>query len=196
MKRELSAFGKWSQHYSDYNKRDSWSAFALRGFDAEDPSFIIKPEEMSKRWKKENPERLEASCCETIAARSFPETMKLVDRIPAKKERVRMMRLAPKIGELGRHADITDRNAGTSDGKIARLHIPIVTDERCKFRTWSETGKESVSQVPVGSLWYLDVRKPHSVVNPSPKERIHLVVDVVCNEEIRKMIEASKKSKR
>ena len=36
--------------------------------------------------------------------------------------------------------------------------------------------------------WYLDVRKPHRAVNGGDDYRIHLVVDVVSNEELRKLI--------
>src|SRR4029453_4960179 len=50
----------WQQHYSSYNKRKTWTAFALHGYDAEDPGFIIKPAEMSREWKAEHPGRLGA----------------------------------------------------------------------------------------------------------------------------------------
>ena len=36
--------------------------------------------------------------------------------------------------------------------------------------------------------WYLDVRKPHRAVNGGDTHRIHLVIDVVSNEELRKLL--------
>ena len=124
---EISAFNPaWEQHYSSYNKRKSWTAIALQGFDPSDPGFIIKPAEMSKSWKQDNPERLKATCAPTIAAMAMPTVWMLAQSVPGKLERVRLMRLRASNGELTRHADITDRDAGTADGRIARLHIPNI----------------------------------------------------------------------
>jgi hypothetical protein len=59
---EIAAYAPWAQHYSSYNLRHSWTAFALRGYDAADAGFIIKPDDMSKRWQAENPARMAARC--------------------------------------------------------------------------------------------------------------------------------------
>ncbi len=192
VRRELDHIesGRWAQHYSSYNKRKSWTSFALAGFDPSDTSFIIKPSEMSKDWKAKNPERMKAECGLTALGQIMVSTMALVDRIPGKKQRVRFMRLAAGNGELTRHSDITDPEAGTKDGQIARLHIPIVTDPRCVFRSWALDGREWQLHFPQGTLCYIDTRKPHAVVNPSDVERIHLVVDVHCGPELRKLIAA------
>jgi hypothetical protein len=40
----------------------------------------------------------------------------------------------------------------------------------------------------VGQAWYLDVRKPHRAVNKGDNPRIHMVVDVVSSEELRKLM--------
>lgn len=180
----------WAQHYSGYNKGRSWTSFALQGYDPADPHFIIKPAEMSKDWKKENAARLAAPCVPTAAAKNFPTAMAIVDAIPGRKQRVRLMRLAAGGGELTRHSDITDREAGTKDGAIARLHIPIATDPRCLFRSWDLGGRERRVHIPERALAYLDTRKPHAVINPSDIERIHLVVDVYSSPELRAMIAA------
>lgn len=168
----------WAQHYSSYNKRESWTAFCLRGFDATDPGFIIKPAEMSKGWKAAHPERLHAKPEWTSAARAFPVTMTLLEQIPGEKERARFMRLRRNGGELSRHADITDRDAGLADGKLARLHVPIWTHPEVQFRAWTHRGKLLTESMTAGDLWYLDQRKPHAVLNPSGLDRVHLVVDV------------------
>src|SRR5262245_28634265 len=129
IKDELARFADyWAQHYSNYNKRKSWQAFALRGYD-DDPAFIIKPAEMAKAWKAENARRLADRPRMTKASEHFPATLSACARIaqPMGCDRIRFMRLSAKGGELGRHADITDRDAGTADGMIMRLHIPITT---------------------------------------------------------------------
>jgi hypothetical protein len=185
---EVAGFGRtlWQQHYSSYNKRESWTAFALRGYVKEDPGFIIKPAEMSKAWKDEHPALLKQRCVDVSVRSAFPATNHALRRIPAEFERVRFMRLAPKDGELSRHADITDRWAGTRDGYIMRLHIPIVTNPAVRFSAWNVLGDRIDLNFPPRSLCYLDVRKPHTVVNAGETERIHLVVDAIANPNLRR----------
>ncbi len=179
----------WAQHYSSYNKRQSWTAFALKGYALGDPGFIIKPAEMSKAWKAENPERLQALCSWTTAAEHFKYTTDLLRvKIPCLFQRVRLMKLSSKGGELTRHADITDPEAGVRDGQIARLHIPLVTAPECQFKSWGLDGDPVQMHLKPRSLNYLDTRKPHAVKNDSASERIHLVIDAVSNDWLRELI--------
>jgi hypothetical protein len=182
--------GAWADHYSGYNKRHSWTAFALLGFDPADPSFIEKPAEMNRAWKKANPERRDAKCGPTSALAHFPAAMAVAARIPGAKQRLRLMRLAPQGGELTRHADITDPEAGTGPGKLARLHIPLRTSEACSFRGWGLDGEELERHFPERALCYLDTRKPHAARNEGEVERIHLVLDCFVGPELRRMIAA------
>jgi hypothetical protein len=177
----------FGSHNSSYNKRRSWTAFALRGYVPENPSFIIKPAEMSKKWKEDNPELLKAEARNTVLADDFPFTMGIVNRIEGEKDRVRFMRLSGN-GELTRHADITDREAGVQIGNVVRLHIPIVTRKEILFSGWNLNGTKSQLHFAQGALCYLDQRKPHAVFNPSKKDRIHLVIDCRCTEGLRKLI--------
>lgn len=188
---EAEAAARWADHYSSYNKRRSWSAFALRGFDALDPGFIEKPAEMSKAWKAANPERLGAVCSDTVAAHRFPIAMGVAARIPGSKQRIRLMRLAPDGGELTRHADITDPEAGTGPGQLCRLHIPIITSPECRFQGWGLDGQAHEAHFPLGSLCYLDTRKPHAARNAGERERIHLVIDTFAGGQLRAMIASS-----
>lgn len=175
----------FAQHYSDYNKRKSWTAFALRGY-SEDPGFIIKPNEMSKGWKEEHPDLLTRRPGPTSAAAAFPATMAAVGRLAMATDRVRFMRLRSKDGELSRHADITDREAGLADGMITRLHIPIRTSDAVTFFGWSARGERLAHRFPPRSIFYLDQRKPHAVKNTDPTlDRVHLVVDCVSNATLR-----------
>lgn len=183
-----SAADSFAQHYSDYNKRKSWTAFALRGY-SDDPTFIIKPSEMSKGWKEENAALLAASPVTTKAAPLFPATMKVVEGLGLPLDRVRFMRLRSKDGELSRHADITDREAGVQDGHVTRLHIPIKTSDAVMFYGWTARGEKIEVPFPERALCYLDQRKPHSVKNTDPAlDRIHLVVDCFADAKLRKMI--------
>lgn len=178
----------WEQHYSNYNKRNSWTSFCLRGYDKDDPKFIIKPQEMSRKWKDENKERLNSIPQDTIISDLFPCTWEVVNSIPGKKDRVRFMQLRAEDGELTRHADITDREAGVSNGKVCRLHIPIITSRGVIFKGWNHRGKLIEKEFDEGTLFYLDQRKPHAVVNASEVNRIHLVIDCFSYNEVRQLI--------
>lgn len=187
---ELDAFAPWAQHYSSYNKRSSWQAFSLRGYQA-DPAFVIKPAEMSLRWKAEHVEMLSAKCEDTEAAARFPATMLIARGLAPELDRVRFMRLEAGGGELSRHADITDREAGTADGKVVRLHFPIWTNAGVRFCGWSARGEECHLHMPEGAMCYLDQRKPHTARNGGDAARVHLVVDVRSNDQIREMLRAA-----
>ena len=43
---------EYTDHYSNYNTKNSWGALSLRGY-TNDPAFITKPVEMSKKWQEE-----------------------------------------------------------------------------------------------------------------------------------------------
>jgi hypothetical protein len=173
---------EWANHYSSYNEGKSWSAISLRGF-SPNPSFIIKPSEMSKKWKQENAALLSSPVISTPAWQALPTIREVLARLgmsEGETQRVRLMRVRAGDGRLTRHADITDPEAGAAVGSIARLHIPIVSDPTCRFHAWGLDGSEMTAHLPTGSLWYLDTRKPHAVSNiGSPNDRIHLVVDAI-----------------
>jgi len=187
--KELDAFGdKFAQHYSDYNKRKSWTSFALRGYN-DDPGFIIKPSEMSKTWKEENAALLAEKPRWTEAAKHFPAAKAVVESLGLPLDRVRFMRLRSKDGELSRHADITDREAGVQDGFVTRLHIPIKTSDAVTFFSWSARGEKLAFTFPERVLFYLDQRKPHAVVNKDPAlDRVHMVIDCFADAKLRKLI--------
>jgi hypothetical protein len=141
---------------------------------------------MSKKWKEENAEMLRKKSDWTNIADKFPITKELVSRRfgGAVPDRVRFMRLTKGNGELSRHADITDREAGVQAGRVVRLHIPIYTNPKVIFQSWSHKGHKVEANMTEGSLWYLDVRKPHTAVNHGEEDRVHLVMDFYSSEEL------------
>lgn len=187
--REINAYGnRWAQHYSSYNKGKSWTAFALKGFG--NAAFIEKPAEMSRGWQALHPDKMDAKCAWTDAAEHFRATLLiLAGKLPGvRMQRIRLMRLAPGRGELTRHADITDAEAGTRDGKLMRLHIPIATNAGCIFKGWDLRGNRIEAQFPERALCYLDTRKPHAVVNTGATQRIHIVADCYATPALRAML--------
>lgn len=186
---DLARVDAWAQHYSSYNKRRSWTALALRGYDDSDPSFIIKPAEMARSWQAANPDRMAAKPGWTDLSRTLPAIMHLAERVCAHRQpdRVRLMRLAGH-GELSRHADVTDRSAGVADGRLARLHLPIVTNAHVLVQAWDKRGTKIDQHWPAGALCYLDQRGPHRVTNEAGDERVHLVIDVESDASLRDIL--------
>lgn len=181
----------YTQHYSNYNKKGAWSAISLRGY-RPDPSFIAKPVEMSKKWKQENDTWEEWKCEDTPLREKFPYVNEILSQIPTDRiERVRFMSLAPGGGELSRHTDQVDPHLGVTDGKMMRLHIPVITNPNMEFTSWSMHGIRNIVNMKEGELWYLDIRKPHMAVNNGNETRIHLVVDIEANDKCRRLLGVS-----
>lgn len=170
---------EFTDHYSTYNRAHTWSALSLRGYG--DESYIVKPAEMSQAWRRDHEDAL---------AREVRDTP-LWDRLSAcaglarwasgpggEIQRVRLMRLAAGGGELARHADIIDLDSGPEDGKVIRIHIPLLTNPDVIFRGWELDGRPAKVHMGAGEAWYLDTRKPHTAINGGSTERIHLVCDV------------------
>jgi len=177
---------EFTNHYSNYNKGNSWSAISLRGY-TPDWSFITKPEEMSKKWKAENKD-VEFKLQDTELRKMFPEVEDLLRWLPGKPHRIRFMKLTPGGGELQRHTDQVDPDAGVNDYNLMRFHFPIVTNENVTFSQWDYKAEKVSCHMKVGECWYLDVRKPHQAINAGEDMRTHLVVDVEANEDVRALI--------
>lgn len=186
----LKPLGKltFANHYSNYNKGKSWSALALRGY-SDDPTFIEKPSEVmqSKKWRSKY-ERKEWRLQNTSIYHSFPIVQNLLKALPGEPERIRFMKLAPGGGELQRHTDQADVEAGTAPGQLMRFHYPIVTNPAVQFFMWNHTGIKETHFMGVGYWHYLDVRKPHMAINGGDEDRIHLVVDLWANDDLRRLI--------
>ena len=177
---------EFTNHYSNYNKRNSWSAISLRGY-SPDWAFITKPAEMSKKWKEENKD-VEFKLQDTELRKMFPEVEDLLKLLPGKPHRIRFMNLSPDGGELQRHTDQVDPDAGVGDGKLMRFHFPIETNKEVIFNQWDWDAKLVEAHMKVGECWYIDVRKPHRAVNGGYDMRTHLVVDIEANDKVRALI--------
>lgn len=176
----------FTNHYSNYNKGKSWSAISLRGY-TEDFSFITKPDEMNKKWKNENKD-IEFKLRDTVLRKDFPEVEIIIKNFKSVPHRIRFMNLKSRGGELQRHTDQVDPDAGIMNGKLMRVHIPIVTNNNVIFEQWDCNGKNKKVNMKVGESWYLDVRKPHRAVNNGDSVRTHLVIDFESNEYLRGLL--------
>jgi aspartyl/asparaginyl beta-hydroxylase (cupin superfamily) len=110
---------------------------------------------------------------------SSADNIDLLDEAPAIRELlnelglslrlVRLMRLRAG-GAIQRHQDTF------LSTRIARLHIPIVTNDSVRFYI-----DDARCAWKPGELWYGDFSRPHWGVNEGEHDRIHLVLDVMAD---------------
>jgi Aspartyl/Asparaginyl beta-hydroxylase len=105
----------------------------------------------------------------------------VLDNLGCRINAARLLRLDPRA-EIKEHRDYV---IGWEEGEI-RIHVPVVTDDGVEF----VIGGRPVTMA-AGEAWYLDVTKPHRVVNRSDSPRIHLVVDCILDEGLAAMVQAA-----
>ena len=178
----------FSNHYSNYNT-GGWSALSLRGY-LSDPSFIIKPSEMKEKWLLQHQDKeFFLQDTELRKLLDVEDILKNLCDDPTRFHRIRIMKLGAN-SIIERHTDQVDPDIGVKVGTLPRFHVPIITNEDCKFQVWGLNGMREF-HMEQGSLWYLDTRKPHRVVNGS-SDRYHLVIDIMADEKMVDWISNSK----
>jgi hypothetical protein len=149
---------EWVAHFNRGEYEGDWSGVALRAVDGRADQ--IYPDPTATARYADTP--LLARCPylrEVLAAIRCPLTA------------VRLLRLAPR-SSIREHRDY---KLAHEHGE-ARLHIPVVTNERVAFFL-------AGARVPMaaGETWYLNLELPHRVDNQSDVARVHLLVDCLVN---------------
>ena len=172
---------EFSKVKTKYSKGDDWTAISLRGY-GPTPLDILKPNVLKSKVKTETV----LQDTSLLEEDGFQVINDILAKIPSTFERVRFMKIKANSG-IGKHSDRIDKDFGIEDGNIIRIHVPIRTNDQVEFYLWE--GKEKlVNYLEEGHYYYVDVRAPHAVTNNSDVDRIHLVIDVYVNEEIRKLL--------
>ena len=175
----------FANHYSNYNKGNTWKGMVVRGYGGL-VDFIVKPAEMVNSWKKENKEKMDWKVKDTPLRKQVPAVEKFADILgDYEHERIRILMLKEGEGELERHTDRQDVEAGIGDGQWARLHFPLQTNPKVEFKQWNADGTSTKCKMGEGELWYLDMRKPHTAVNFGEQDRYHLIIDVKSDQRLR-----------
>ena len=163
---------EFSPVVTKFNKDNQWTAISLRGYGGESTQ-IGKGGVLGTD--------IDDSLQNTVLYDTL-EMDKILDKIPAEKERVRLMKL--EAGTIiAKHTDKVDKDIKT--GKIVRLHVPVITHEEVQMTSWLPGGIAEF-HMKKGSCWWLDVSLPHKVVNKSDVDRVHLVIDIYNNDDIKK----------
>jgi hypothetical protein len=147
----------WKQHFNQNDFSGDWSGIALRSASGNETDIFSHPDSVYKN---------------TPLLDACPYFQELISMFECEKETIRLLRLAPG-SKIKEHRD---RGAGYQFGNF-RVHIVIRTHEDVSFVV--DNG-----EVPMktGECWYADFDRPHSVVNNSQEERVHLIMDCIRNE--------------
>ena len=102
----------------------------------------------------------------------------VIERLPGRKSRVRFLRLRAG-GRIYPHSDPVHQ----VDPGLVRLHVPVATSPAVEFLV-----RDVRLEMRPGETWYVDVRFRHAVHNAGDQDRVHLVVDLVANDELRALM--------
>ncbi len=168
---EVSALPSyWKAHLNTAHYMGDWTVLSLRapGGNAD----FIAGDSMG-----------EAPYADTPLMEQTPGIKELMDSLPFTPKGVRLLRLSP-----GSHIkEHRDQDLAFEQGEV-RLHFPILTHPEVAF----VVDGERIS-MRAGECWYINANLPHSVSNPGPGERIHLVVDGPVTESLRGWFERAEK---
>ena len=155
-------FGGWSVTSSTGSYQDGWVAGEEFEEDQAGPNFDMDRILKKKQFKGINEYRKPTECCGS-EARSLIAKIENLGLFPC---RVRYM-LMKAGGGTNYHRDCPD------DVYAVRLHIPIITNENCFFKTESES-----QHLLAGHSYLLKVNRLHQAVNQGQQDRVHLICDV------------------
>ena len=172
---------EFSKVKTKYSKGDDWTAISLRGY-GPTPLDILKPNVLKSKVKTETV----LQDTSLLEEDGFQVINDILAKIPSTFERVRFMKIKANSG-IGKHSDRIDKDFGIEDDNIIRIHVPIRTNDQVEFCLWDGKNK-MINYLEEGHFYYVDVRAPHAVRNSSDVDRIHLVIDVYVNAEIRKLL--------
>jgi len=141
---------EWIAHYNSGDHEGSWHLAAL-----------MAPAGMqSNIWSCAIPD----ICRPTPLLERCDYFRQVLEEIPINKSTVRLMR-------LGAGAIIKEHCDSFGDEEV-RIHVPVTTNPEVEF-----TLEGQRVEMNAGSCWFLDFRRPHSVVNHGEGSRTHLVID-------------------
>jgi|GEM_PF-1269811 len=113
----------------------------------------------------------------------------ILEPLPCEFQRIRFAKL--KAGSfLEPHTDAIDQSFGLQDGEIARIAVPLKTNEGATFSAYPQgpDGPERKMHLHLGHYYYTDVKGWHCVNNVGEEDRIHLLIDCISNKKLRRLI--------
>jgi hypothetical protein len=163
LQEDLEALGsaEWLSHFVEQNYDGDWSVIPLRAqAGAVHPVMLMFSNPMATEF------------ADTALLARTPYFRRVLQDFACPLHCVRLMRLTPGSIIKEHRDDDLAVEFGT-----ARLHIPIATSHDVDFRL---NGTRVIMEP--GSVWYLRLSDPHSVINNGISDRVHLVIDAVVND--------------
>ena len=161
-----------------YKNNNIWMALSIHGYGS-NPSDIYKPGFEKKNIKVDSNLQWTTLCNDPV----MRPICEMIFKLPCEFERIRFMKLAAGKS-LRKHTDNID--VDIEKKKIVRLHVPIRTNDQVVFTIYQnnddKVGKEL--NLTTGRYYFIDVTKPHEVINNSDIDRYHLVIDCFVNDEL------------
>lgn len=156
----------WQLHYQTKHYSGDWSAIPLRSVEGATDNIMVAPQE-------------DAVYKDTILLDQCPALKNVMQQFHCPLLAVRLLKLSSGA-EIKEHRD---RELYYEKGEV-RIHIPIITHENVEFYL----DKERV-QPKEGECWYMNFNLPHAIINNSPVDRIHLVIDAQVNDWVKEQFE-------
>jgi hypothetical protein len=165
--REANARGQqeWITHFNTGYHDGGWQGIALRAVNGEAGRLYPDPSQQS-------------AIADTVILAECSAIQAALGAFQCPLRSVRLLRLA--AGSFIREHRDDDLRFELGE---ARLHIPLATHPLVEFYV-----DGTRVQMEEGECWFLDLSRPHRVKNPSPIERIHLVIDCEVNDWLRAQI--------
>lgn len=159
---ELNALnGQWLLHYNKADYEGEWSALPLRSIDGS--VFNIAPEAHGSQI-----------FADTVFLKQCPYIRSVLAQIPGVQQSIRLLNLKP--GAIVKSH--RDRGLNFEKGEV-RVHIPVTTNPQVEFYTDDER-----IVMKAGECWYVNFDLPHRLSNHGASDRVHIVMDIVVNEEL------------
>jgi quercetin dioxygenase-like cupin family protein len=149
----------WQLHYQKLHYEGDWSGIPLRSVNGNATNIFVSPE-------------INAEYKDTIFLNNSVYFQEVLSSFKCPLLAVRLLRL--KAGAVIK--EHKDAELCFEKGEI-RIHIPVITNDEVEF--YLDKEKMVLKE---GECWYMNFNLPHSILNNSKYDRIHLVVDAKVNE--------------
>lgn len=155
----------WVPHFNQDIYEGDWAGVALRSVGGVDTQLYPDP-------------AAQAPFADTPTLGRCPAHRRALDQFRCPLLAARLLALAPGA-VINEHRDY---RLGWEDGEI-RVHIAVLTSPEVEFVLAGHR-----VELAAGEPWYLDLNLPHRVANRSAVNRIHLVVDCVVDDWLKRIM--------
>lgn len=156
----------WIDHFVKQNYSGNWRAIGLRiqkSAENMHPIMSIVSNPSENDW------------IDSCYIKQAPYFQEVLSNFSCPIQSVRLMSLTSG-SEIKEHSD----HLTTYEEGCIRLHIPIQTNKDVKFYL-----DKQIVVMQEGECWYLNLSKPHAVINQGETDRVHMVIDAQVNDWVR-----------